>query len=126
MNKLEYIYNTSISKIVELTHNRGLFEKFLQLPEDGPSPSQRFIRDTPLSLSRLLAFMIMPRAASFQSELERFFSGIGYPIPSKSAFSMKRKLISPGIFQYLNRELLDDYYHSSKGEKVERQVHNCC
>lgn len=110
MTELEYIYNASISKIVSLTHDRNQLEKYLLKPAKDSDCSKLFVRDTTLSLSRLLAFMIMPRADSCQSELELFFNGIGHSIPTKSAFSMKRKFISPEIFRFLNREIIDELY----------------
>lgn len=113
MTNLEYIYNTSMSKIVALTENRNELEKYLICLDKKTDPSKIFVRNTPLSLSRLLTFMIMPRAGSSQSELEYFFNGIGYNVPTKSAFSMKRKYISPDIFLSLNTEILDESYRQS-------------
>lgn len=113
MNELEYIYNTSISKIVGLTRERKQLEKFLITTDGSAGPSRAFVRDTPLSLARLLAFMIMPRAGSCQGELETFFNGIGYPVPTKSAFSMRRRLISPDIFRHINREVTEEFYYGT-------------
>lgn len=110
MIKLEYIYNTAISAIVGLAKDRKRLEQFLTVSKDRLDTSSFFVRNTLLSLPRLIAFMIMPRAQSCQSELETFFSGIGCPIPSKNAFSMKRRLISPDLFGYLNNMILEDFY----------------
>lgn len=109
MTKLEYIYNASISKIANLTQDRNKLEKYI-IPPEGHDTSKLFVRDTTLSLSRLLSFMIMPRAESCQSELETFFNGIGVSTPTKNAFSIKRKFVSPEIFRFLNREVADDFY----------------
>lgn len=117
MTNLEYIYNASILKIVGLTEDRSELEKYLICSDKRPDRSKLFVRDTPLSLARLLSFMIMPRAGSCQSELEFFYSGIGYQVPSKSAFSMKRKYISPDIFLSLNTEILDDFYRQPNIKK---------
>lgn len=110
MTKLEYIYNTTISTIVGLAKDRKRLEPFLTVSKNRLDTSRFFVRNTLLSLTRLIAFMIMPRAQSCQSELETFFNEIGSPIPSKNAFSMKRRLISPGLFSYLNDTILDDFY----------------
>lgn len=110
MTSLEYIYNAFNSKIVELTDDREQLEKFLIPSLKTPSVSKLFVRDSRLSLCRLLAFMIMPRAESSQAELDDFFSRFGGPVPTKSAFSMKRKTLSPDLFIYLNNEFINDFY----------------
>lgn len=112
MTNIEYIYNTLMSAIVGLTNDRNKLERFLICPDDKRKKSKLFVRNTPLSLARLLTFMIMPRAGSCQNELEFFFEGIGFRTPSKSALSIKRKFLSPDIFSYLNDILLDEFYRS--------------
>lgn len=110
MKQLEYIYNKAVREIVELSAKRDVIEKFILKTDTGRDPSRMFVRNTRLSLSRLLSFMIMPRAESSQCELGTFYGGLGIEIPTKSAFSTGRKRISPELFQYLNMRLLDDYY----------------
>lgn len=121
MTNLKYIYNASISKIVGLTENRNELEKYLICTDKMRDRSKLFVRDTPLSLARLLSFMIMPRAGSCQSELEFFYKEIGYQVPSKSAFSIKRKFISPDIFLSLNTAILDDFYRQPNTKKWKGQ-----
>ena len=70
MKQLEYIYNTAISEIVELTNHRDVLEKFILKSDPNGDSSRVFVRNTKLSLSRLLTFMIMPRASGTQSELD--------------------------------------------------------
>lgn len=113
MSELEYIYNTFKSTIVELTHDRGLIEKYLIPSEMTRSVSKMFVRDTKFSLLRLLMFMIMPRTDSCQSELMAFYGGMGMEVPTKSAFSIKRNLVSHELFQFLNAELLESFYRTT-------------
>lgn len=113
MNELEYIYNAFKGAIVELTRDRGLIEKYLIPSDKTKDVSKMFVRDTKLSLSRLLMFMIMPRGGSCQSELMAFYGGMGMEVPTKSAFSIKRKLVSHELFPYINAVLLDSFYRTS-------------
>lgn len=113
MSELEYIYNNFKSTIVELTNNRELIEKYLIPSDKTRDVSKMFVRDTKLSLSHLLMFMIMPRAASCQSELMAFYGGMGMEVPTKSAFSIKRNLISHELFPFINAGLLDSFYRTS-------------
>ena len=117
MKQLEYIYNTVFSKIVELTQHREVLEKFILKSDTNKEPSRVFVRDTRLSLPRLLTFMIMPRAKSNQSELEIFYNGLGIKPPTKSALSISRKRISPDLFQFINNKLMDCYYREMPVKK---------
>lgn len=114
MNELEYIYNAFKGTIVELTLDQGLIEKYLIPSDKTRNVSKMFVRDSKLSLSRLLMFMIMPRSGSCQSELMAFYGGMGMEeVPTKSAFSIKRKLVSHELFPYINAGLLDSFYRTS-------------
>lgn len=112
MNQIEYIYNTLKDMIVGLEYDRSQLEKYLIVSDNSRDVSRMFVRDTKLSLCNLIQFMIMPRGASSQSELMTFYDGIGIEAPTKSAFSIKRKLISYKLFPFLNAELLDRFYRS--------------
>lgn len=117
MKELEYIYNTAFSEIVELTNHRDVIEKFILKSADSRDPSRVFVRSTKLSPSSLLTFMIMPRTESSQSELEMFYGELGIKPPTKSAFSISRKRISPELFQFLNNRILDNYYREMPVKK---------
>ena len=117
MRELEYIYNALNGMIVDLAGNPNLIEKYLIGSKQHGDVSKMFVRETKLSLSRLLMFMMMPRAGSCQSELTYFYGGIEMEVPSKSAFSMKRKLVSYKLFPFINSVLLDHYYMTSMPRK---------
>lgn len=117
MKELESIYNAATDKIVELSSNRTLIEKYLLTKDNEKNVSKMFVRDTKLSLSRLISFMIMPRGGSNQSEIESFYNGIGIEPPTKSAFTIKRSLISYRLFPYLNGELLDQFYRTNLAKR---------
>ena len=122
MKQLEYIYNEIFNEIVDLSSRREVLEKFIVKSGRYKDPSRVFVRDTRLSLSRLLTFMIMPRAGSNQSELEMFYDRLGIKPPSKSAFSISRKRISPNLFQFINNMIVDNYYRKMSVKKWKNKL----
>lgn len=72
-----------------------------------------FRRKTKLTL-RIMFWLIVSRIVrSLPSALDEFFSCLDLPAPTKSAFSMKRKLIKSDLFRYMDNIVVKEFYNSN-------------
>lgn len=90
-------YGNAVKIRICWTCDRTKLEKFLLPSGDRKAVTKLFVRDSSLSLTRLLLFMIMPRG-ELPEQTVPFYDGMGLEPPTKSVFSIGPKFISPAIF----------------------------
>lgn len=76
-----------------------------------------FIRKTKLTLHVMFWLIVSRIVQSLPVALDSFFSTLGLPSPSKSAFSMKRTVIKSEFFQFMSNSLAEEFYKSSSVKK---------
>ena len=72
--------------------------------------SHVFQRHTVLSLGAVFWIIVSKIVRSLPVELDDFFGRMGLPVPTKSAFSMKRALITSEFFRSMNDLLINTFY----------------
>ena len=73
-------------------------------------PIEVFCRKTRYTL-RVMFWLIVSRIVhTLPVALDSFFSTLGLPVPSKSGFSIKRRVLKSGFFRMLNQTLVHDFY----------------
>lgn len=108
------IINVIEDKLVSVETNIESYnEYFHSWHSKAPSgKTEVFCRHTKLTL-RIMFWLIVSRIVqTLPVALDGFFSALGLPAPSKSAFSMKRTVISHGFFQFMGETLVKEYYKS--------------
>lgn len=103
-------YNNVREEIVKFLTDRMYLDRYIINTSQGQSPSRIFSRQTKFPLEDMLAFMIMPRTESTAVELAEFAELTGRPPVCKQTFFMKRRQISDGILDEINRSSVDDLY----------------
>ena len=114
-----HMINVIESKLVsvesEMDRNSEYFNSWQPNSED--SQVKVFSRKTKYTL-RVMFWLIVSRIVrSLPVALDSFFSALGLPAPSKSGFSMKRKVLRSGFFRMINHTLVEDFY---QGDNVRR------
>ena len=85
-----------------------------------------FRRKTRYTL-RVMFWLIVSRIVhTLPVALDSFFSTLGLPVPSKSGFSMKRKVLKSGFFRMMNRTLVHDFYQGKSVKKWHDYVLLAC
>ncbi len=73
-------------------------------------PGKVFCRRTKLTLQVVFWLIVSRIVQTLPVCLSDFFSRMDLPAPSKSAFSMKRKLIKSSFFEDVNKSMVSKYY----------------
>lgn len=99
----------------EMDRNTEYFNSWPATVEDGQV--NVFRRKTKYTL-RVMFWLIVSRIVrTLPVAIDSFFSAIGLPVPSKSGFSMKRKVIRSGFFRMMNRTLVEEFYNGDSVRK---------
>ena len=103
-------YNNVKEEIVKFLTDRMDLERYIiNKPQEQPA-GRIFSRNTKFPLEDMLAFMIMPRTESTAVELAEFAELTGRDAVCKQTFFMKRRQISDGLFDEINRRCVGDLY----------------
>lgn len=110
-NDIYDIFNKIRAEIVSFdsVEQHEKLEKFIVADNDGRTDNV-FVRRSPVSVSRLIYYLMRHNPVSSQISIEEFFDQIDAGAVSKSAISQKRSRLSPEIFKYLNRMLISECY----------------
>lgn len=103
------IVNAIQNQIVRMSENKEYFNHW---NNDGDE-SKIFCRNTKLPLKIMFWLIVSRIVQSLPVSLSSFFGQLNLPIPSKSAFSMKRRLIKSRLFEDINKTLVKEFYNSS-------------
>lgn len=77
---------------------------------DGRGAGSPFSRKTPLDLRSMFWLIAGRMVRSLSVGLDAFFGTLGLPVPTKSAFSMKRTLVRSGFFAHVNSLAVSGFY----------------
>ena len=108
------IVNAIQSKIVRMSENK----EYLNCWHNDGDVSKTFCRNTKLPLKIVFWLIVSRIVQSLPVSLSSFLCQLNLPIPSKSAFSMKRQLIKSGFFEEINKTLVKEFYTSAPGIKT--------
>ena len=103
-----HILNTVQDKLVSLTISKEWFNSW----NKQSSSENAFSRKTKLSLQNVFWLIVSRIVQTLPVSLSSFFSQLNLPAPTKSAFSMKRKLIKSSLFEEVNKTLVKEFYSS--------------
>lgn len=105
------IINALKNKIVEFgtPQGRKKLEEFIE-PDSQGRCDNLFVRESPVSATLLIIYLLRHNPLSTQVSIEAFFDDIGMTSVSKSAISQRRTRLMPEIFDRLDRELLRQSY----------------
>ena len=123
-----HMINVLESKLVsvetELDRNADYFNGWHT--NDETDRLKVFCRKTQYTL-RVMFWLIVSRIVhSLPVTLDSFFSVLGLPVPTKSGFSMKRKVIRSGFFRMMNQTMMADFYHGKSVKKWHDYVLLAC
>lgn len=110
------IINALKNKIVEFgtPEGRKKLEEFIE-PDYQGRCDNLFVRESPLSVTLLLVYLLRHNPLSTQVSIDAFFDDISRTPVSKSAISQRRTRLKPEIFDYFDRELLRQSYQILEG-----------
>lgn len=74
------------------------------------SPTGSFSRNTKLPIQVLFWLIVSRIVQSLPVSLSSFFDQLNLPVPSKSAFSMKRRLIKSSFFEDIGKTMVRELY----------------
>lgn len=94
--------------------------------KDGTASGRIFCRKTPLGLKSIFWLVVSRIVRTLPVALDQFFSGLGLPSPTKSAFSMKRALVKSTLFERVGRSMVRDFYRSGPVKKWRGYVPLAC
>ena len=94
--------------------------------KDGTASGRVFCRKTPLGLKSIFWLVVSRIVRTLPVALDQFFSGLGLPSPTKSAFSMKRALVKSALFERVGRSMVGDFYRSGPVKKWRGYVPLAC
>lgn len=100
------IVNTIQDKIVSISGQKMYFNSWT---EQG-SCKNTFCRNTKLTLQRVFWLIVSRIVQSLPISLASFFDQLSLQIPSKGAFSMKRRLIKSELFEDVNKAIVSELY----------------
>lgn len=111
-------YNNVREEIVKLLTNRMDLDRYIINIPGGRTEDSVFSRNTKFPIEDMLAFMIMPRTESTAVELAEFAEATGREPVCKQTFFMKRRQLSDGIFDEINRRYVGGLYSSGVASRT--------
>ena len=109
-----HILNAIEERLVSIENNICGYPEYFKSwhTGDGEGQGRVFQRHTKLTL-RVMFWLITSRIVrSLPVALDAFFSMLGLPSPTKSAFSMKRTVITSGLFRSMSESVVKTFYGS--------------
>lgn len=108
------IVNAIQDKIVSMSGQQMYFNSW---NEQG-SCKNTFCRNTKLTLQRVFWLIVSRIVQSLPISLSSFFDQLNLQIPTKEAFSMKRRLIKSELFEEVNKTIVRELYSSNRHMKT--------
>lgn len=108
--------NTLQNRLVEISNHIFDYSKYFNNwhnNENAEDPHV-FQRNCKLSLPSVFWLIVSRIANTLPVALDNFFGQLNLPVPGKSAFSQKRKLIKSEFFSDMNKTLVEGYYKQGK------------
>ena len=108
------IINAVESKLFSIQRNIDDYSRYFNnwTFRNGHSSDNVFRRNTLLNLRNIFWLIVSRIVRSLPVALDEFFSRMDLPVPTKSAFSMKRKLIRSEFFKLMSNTVVEEFYRS--------------
>ena len=110
------IINAVESKLFSIQRNIDDYSRYFNnwTSRNGHSSDKVFRRNTLLNLRNIFWLIASRIVRSLPVALDEFFSRMDLPVPTKSAFSMKRKLIRSEFFKLMSNTVVEEFYRSPR------------
>lgn len=110
------IINAVESKLFSIQRNIDDYSRYFNnwTFRNGHSSDKVFRRNTLLNLRNIFWLIVSRIVRSLPVALDEFFSRMDLPVPTKSAFSMKRKLIRSDFFELMSNTVVEEFYRSPR------------
>ena len=110
------IINAVESKLFSIQRNIDDYSRYFNnwTSRNGHSSDKVFRRNTLLNLRNIFWLIVSRIVRSLPVALDEFFSRMDLPVPTKSAFSMKRKLIRSEFFKLMSNTVVEEFYRSTR------------
>lgn len=108
------IVNAINGQIVQMSSQREYFNPW----KGNPDAENVFSRETKLTLKIVFWLIVSRIVQSLPVSLSWFFDQLDLPVPGKSAFSMKRRLIKSAFFESVSEWTVSEYYGKSRKVKT--------